>query len=142
MSGLTFQQRDTLTFIQAFLADTNGVPPTYDGIKEHLGLRSKSGVARLIDGLIERGYLARTPRKARSLAILRMPGDAPTDFSVLPTDRKALADLAARCIEQLDLIDAAEAALEEGGDEDAEPDSPEPWQVPARSDFCHATAEA
>ena len=50
-----------------------GVPPSFDEMKEALELKSKSGIHRLITGLEERGFLRRLPHRARALEILRLP---------------------------------------------------------------------
>jgi SOS-response transcriptional repressor LexA len=38
-----------------------------------MGLGSRSGVHRLIHGLMERGYIATIPNRARAIEVLRMP---------------------------------------------------------------------
>lgn len=50
---LTKKQRDLLEFIQKRLSK-DGVPPSFDEMKEALDLRSKSGIHRLITALEER----------------------------------------------------------------------------------------
>lgn len=42
-------------------------------MKEALGLKSKSGIHRLISGLEERGYIERMPHRARALEIKKLP---------------------------------------------------------------------
>ncbi len=69
---LTQKQRDLLAFIQGRLTETD-VPPSFDEMKLALGLKSKSGIHRLINGLVERGYLDRLPNRARALHIKRLP---------------------------------------------------------------------
>lgn len=76
--GLTSKQYYCLCVIQE-LTDKHGVSPIYDEIAHELEIRSKSGIARLVKGLEERGYLTRIPARARSLMILRrvpMPVEA------------------------------------------------------------------
>ena len=46
---LTRKQRELLKFIQERLGET-GISPSFDEMKEALGLKSKSGVHRLITG--------------------------------------------------------------------------------------------
>lgn len=72
---LTKKQRELLQFIQERLADTGGVSPSFDEMKEALGLKSKSGVHRLITGLEERGFIRRMPHRARALDIVRSADD-------------------------------------------------------------------
>ena len=47
---LTRKQHQLLTYIDNHL-NTDGVPPSYDEMKDALGLKSKSGIHRLITGL-------------------------------------------------------------------------------------------
>lgn len=72
---LTRKQRDLLLFINDFIND-NGVSPSFDEMKEALDLKSKSGIHRLINALVERGFLERLPHKARALEVKRLPDDA------------------------------------------------------------------
>jgi len=71
---LTKKQRDLLLFIQDRMGE-DGVAPSFDEMKDALDLKSKSGVHRLITGLVERGYLRRLPNRARALEVIRMPED-------------------------------------------------------------------
>ena len=69
---LTKKQLQLLEFIHARV-QKEGVPPSFDEMKEELGLRSKSGIHRLITGLEERGYITRLAHRARALEITRLP---------------------------------------------------------------------
>lgn len=71
---LTRKQRELLQFIQERLADT-GISPSFDEMKDALGLKSKSGVHRLITGLEERGFIRRLPHRARALEVTRLSDD-------------------------------------------------------------------
>lgn len=71
---LTSKQRELLLFIQDRL-NQGGVAPSFDEMKDALDLKSKSGIHRLISGLVERGYLKRLPNRARALEVVRMPED-------------------------------------------------------------------
>lgn len=72
---LTRKQYELLMFIQERLADT-GVSPSFEEMKEALGLKSKSGIHRLITGLEEREFIRRLPHRARALEILKLPENA------------------------------------------------------------------
>lgn len=72
---LTKKQYQLLVFIDQRLKDA-GVSPSFDEMKDALGLRSKSGIHRLITALEERGFLRRLPHRARALEVLRMPDNA------------------------------------------------------------------
>ena len=69
---LTKKQYQLLTFIDGHLK-ANGVSPSFDEMKAALGLKSKSGIHRLITGLEERGFLKRLPHRARALKVLMLP---------------------------------------------------------------------
>ncbi|MGQ0663891.1 MAG: transcriptional repressor LexA [Pseudomonadota bacterium] len=69
---LTRKQYELLLFIHRRLTE-QGVSPSFDEMKDALGLRSKSGIHRLIIGLEERGFIHRLPHRARALEILRLP---------------------------------------------------------------------
>lgn len=69
---LTRKQLDLLNFIHQRL-QSDGVPPSFDEMKEALDLRSKSGIHRLITALEERGFIRRLAHRARAIEILRLP---------------------------------------------------------------------
>ena len=69
---LTKKQLDLLKFIDARMR-RDGVPPSFDEMKEALDLRSKSGIHRLITALEERGFIRRLAHKARAIEILKLP---------------------------------------------------------------------
>ncbi len=69
---LTRKQLDLLQFIHKRLQD-EGVPPSFDEMKEALDLRSKSGIHRLITALEERGFIRRLAHRARAIEIIRLP---------------------------------------------------------------------
>lgn len=70
---LTRKQLDLLEFINARVT-RDGVPPSFDEMKEALDLRSKSGIHRLITALEERGFIRRLAHRARAIEIVKMPG--------------------------------------------------------------------
>jgi repressor LexA len=69
---LTRKQYELLVYIDQQLRKT-GVSPSFDEMKDALGLKSKSGIHRLITGLEERGFIRRLPHRARAIEILRLP---------------------------------------------------------------------
>src|SRR5260221_8803274 len=71
---LTRKQHQLLLFINQRLNAT-GVCPSFDEMKDALGLKSKSGIHRLISGLEERGFIRRLPHRARALEVVRLPED-------------------------------------------------------------------
>lgn len=72
---LTRKQYELLMFIHQRLS-TSGISPSFDEMKDALGLKSKSGIHRLITGLEERGFIKRLPHRARALEIQRLPDNA------------------------------------------------------------------
>jgi len=69
---LTRKQLELLDFIQKRM-DHDGVPPSFDEMKEALDLRSKSGIHRLITALEERGFIRRLAHRARAIEIVKLP---------------------------------------------------------------------
>lgn len=67
--GLTSQQKALLDFIDDFI-NQNGFSPSYDEMREALGLHSKSGVHMLVKALEERGFIRRLPNRARSIEVV------------------------------------------------------------------------
>ena len=72
---LTKKQRNLLIFINKKIRST-GVSPSYEEMKNSLGLKSKSGIHRLISALEERKFIRRLPHKARALEVLKLPETA------------------------------------------------------------------
>ncbi|MGI3164530.1 transcriptional repressor LexA [Pseudooceanicola sp. 200-1SW] len=69
---LTRKQLDLLEFIHKRV-QRDGVPPSFDEMKEALDLRSKSGIHRLITALEERGFIRRLAHRARAIEIVKLP---------------------------------------------------------------------
>jgi len=72
---LTQKQKDLLLFINERMR-ADGVPPSFDEMKEALELKSKSGIHRLITALVERGFIRRLPHRARAIEVLKLPESA------------------------------------------------------------------
>ncbi len=71
---LTRKQHELLLFIHRHLGE-HGVSPSFDEMKDALGLKSKSGIHRLITALEERGFIRRLAHRARAVEVLRLPED-------------------------------------------------------------------
>lgn len=69
---LTRKQLELLNFINKRVT-RDGVPPSFDEMKEALSLRSKSGIHRLITALEERGFIRRLAHRARAIEIIKLP---------------------------------------------------------------------
>ncbi|MBT6123103.1 MAG: transcriptional repressor LexA [Candidatus Puniceispirillum sp.] len=71
---LTRKQSELLEYLTTHLS-VHDVPPSFDEMRDALGLASKSGIHRLVSGLEERGYIRRLPNRARAIEILRPAGE-------------------------------------------------------------------
>ena len=69
---LTKRQHELLLLIDRRLRE-DGVSPSFEEMKDAVGLKSKSGIHRLITALEERGFIRRLPNRARALEVLRLP---------------------------------------------------------------------
>jgi repressor LexA len=94
---LTRKQYDLLLFIHGRM-QRDGIPPSFDEMKDALDLRSKSGIHRLITALEERGFIRRLAHRARAIEIVRLPdgldGAAGLQPAVVEGDREAPAPAA------------------------------------------------
>lgn len=77
-SVLTKKQLDLLKFIHDYVRK-HDVPPSFDEMRHAMGLKSKSGIHRLVSGLEERGYIRRLAYRARAVEILKPPPGATLD---------------------------------------------------------------
>ncbi|MCY4209035.1 MAG: transcriptional repressor LexA [Roseovarius sp.] len=94
---LTRKQFNLLKFIHEQIT-TTGYSPSYEEMKIASGLKSKSGIHRLIMSLEDRGYIRRNPNHARAIEVTRLPeklgGESEIEFfSPIPEypDSEALA---------------------------------------------------
>ena len=71
---LTYQQEKLLQFINNFQLKSN-VTPSFDEMKDGLGLRSKSGIHRILSALEERGYIRKLNNRARAIEVLKFPNN-------------------------------------------------------------------
>ena len=69
---LTRKQLELLLFIDAHLR-RHGTAPSFEEMKEEVGLKSKSGIHRLVTALEERGFLRRLAHRARALEVVKLP---------------------------------------------------------------------
>lgn len=103
---LTAKQHELLHFIQQRL-DASGISPSFEEMKEALGLKSKSGIHRLISALEERGFLRRLPNRARALEVLKIPESvkaAPAvRDNIVPLRKPALKPIAANDVIEVPL---------------------------------------
>ncbi len=69
---LTIKQSQLLNFLIEKIED-NGTSPSYEEICIQLNLKSKSGIHRIVQGLLERGYIIKLNNKARSIYPKKYP---------------------------------------------------------------------
>lgn len=74
IGGLTAHQKRVFDYLAAFIAEI-GIAPSYEQIRDHLGLASKSGVQRVIVELEERGRIKRLPNRSRAITIIANPAN-------------------------------------------------------------------
>lgn len=70
MTGITAQQSKLLAFIEECQRE-KGVTPSYREMAAHVGLASMSSISKLIEELQSRGRIKCSPRRARSIEIVR-----------------------------------------------------------------------
>ncbi|MDO4161609.1 MAG: transcriptional repressor LexA [Pseudomonadota bacterium] len=69
---LTEKQYNLLMYIHKVNRET-GQCPSFDEMKDAIGLKSKSGIHALITSLEERNFIRKLPHKARALEVIRLP---------------------------------------------------------------------
>jgi repressor LexA len=67
---MTRSQARLLAFIKSFSAESGGVMPSLDEMKDELGLHSKNGVSRILKALVERGLIRRRKYRARGIELV------------------------------------------------------------------------
>ena len=86
--GLTRRARDLLVFITEYAERNGGIAPSYDEMVSASGLKSKSGIARLLDQLEERGHIHRLPHRARCIEVVRRAPSSPADGVTLSAEQR------------------------------------------------------
>ena len=86
---LTIKQRELLNFLQDY-EHKHQASPSFDEMRQAIGLASKSGIHRLISGLEERGFIRRLANRARAIEIIRNENTAletnqKTDTNIIHT---------------------------------------------------------
>ncbi|WP_336488318.1 LexA family protein [Methylobacterium nigriterrae] len=66
--GATPQATEVLRFIRAYWGE-HGNAPSYAQIADHLRLKSKSGIHRMLVQLVERGHIRWMPGRARCIEL-------------------------------------------------------------------------
>lgn len=66
---MTKRQYELLVFINEKIKN-DGFCPSFDEMKDALGLKSKSGIHRILNDLEERNYIMRFKHRARAIEII------------------------------------------------------------------------
>ncbi len=83
MRGITDRQRKVLEGIH-HIAREKGYPPTVREIGERLGLRSSCTVQRHLEALERKGFIKRSPTKARSIEIVQAENPTMVPVPMIP----------------------------------------------------------
>ena len=88
---LTKKQRELLLFLEEKISQS-GVTPSFEEMKDKVGLKSKSGIHRLISALEDRGFIKKLPFKARAIEILKLPSlkQKPSDEKIEIMDNQVV----------------------------------------------------
>ncbi len=65
---LTIKQKKLLDYIKSYY-NKKELFPTFDEMKDNLKIKSKSGIYKLLSSLEEKGFIKKTPHKARALKL-------------------------------------------------------------------------
>ena len=88
---LTRKQKELLLFLDERISQS-GVTPSFEEMKVKVGLKSKSGIHRLISALEDRGFIKKLPFKARAIEILKLPSlkQKPSDEKIEIMDNQVV----------------------------------------------------
>ena len=90
---VTKKQIQLFDFIKDYMNE-NGVPPSFNEMRDYLGLKSKSSIHRLIGALEQQHMLRRTPKMARSvMPDTSLQNDVANDIIHIPLYGKIAAGL-------------------------------------------------
>ena len=81
---LTIKQSQLLNYLIKKIEES-GTSPSYEEICIHLNLKSKSGIHRIVQGLLERDYIFKLNNKARSIYPKKYPDGKP--YTTLKQDQ-------------------------------------------------------
>ncbi len=70
MKMLTKKQKELFDFVSSYI-EKSSISPSFEEMKNALGLKSKSGIHALITSLEQRGYIKRMKHRARAMEILK-----------------------------------------------------------------------
>ena len=83
---LTPKQHKLLMYIDDFIKQT-GHSPSFEEMKEAVGLKSKSGIHAMLNSLEERGFIRKLAHRARALEVIKTPSqDALSSLTSIAND--------------------------------------------------------
>lgn len=88
---MTHRERELLRFIERYMAENDGVAPTFVEMSAALGGRSKSGIHAMVKSLERQGKLRRTQGHHRAIELV----DQPVNLTAVP-DSELLREVASR----------------------------------------------
>ena len=71
---LTPKQHKLLVFVHNYI-QTTGYAPSFEEMFKAMDLHSKSGIHRMLDALVERGFVRRIKSRARAIEVIKLPAD-------------------------------------------------------------------
>ena len=80
---LTIKQKKLLDYIKSYYQDKD-LFPTFDEMKNSLSIKSKSGIYKLLSSLEDKGYIRKTPHKARAIELNDFRKSIDNDKTNLP----------------------------------------------------------
>ncbi len=83
---LSQRQQRALDFIREYIAE-HGFAPSYDEIRQHIGVASLNAVRDLLDGLERKGYIRRLAGRSRALVLLGETNNSSPFHNPLPERR-------------------------------------------------------
>lgn len=89
---LTPKQHELLLYLDTCLKET-GVCPSFDEMKNHLGLKSKSSIHRLLAELEKRRFIKRLHNKARALEVIGLPENKNLSVELRPVSNDQIVTL-------------------------------------------------
>ncbi len=96
--ALTKRQKEFLSIIYRFISDT-GYPPTFQEMRENLGVSSNQSVMDLLEKLKNKGFLKRNETVARSITLLPLAYQALDQPALAPFLGVTTAGMPAEAIE-------------------------------------------
>lgn len=96
--GLTRRELEARNFIAGYIRE-HGISPAYSEIASNLGIKSKSGIVRIVSALEERGHIVRLARRNRSIALVDVRAGADKNDGLDFLTPKTAARFRAHCRE-------------------------------------------